>query len=181
MTFSDQTTRQLKAKLNGAHVRTREWQGKTLSYIEGWKAISEANRIFGFDAWDRHTATLKCVSELQGLERSSCAYLAKVRITVRTGPHKVVREGTGAGHASGATLAEAHALAPKRPRPMLPSEHYPPLAIRLAWRFMIATKRACEKPKQPNQNRVCGLSMTATAKSPISSPILTPVPGPCGR
>lgn len=113
MTFSDQTTRHLKGKLNGAHVRTREWQGKTLSYIEGWHAISEANRIFGFDAWDRHTASLKCVSEIPGRERSSCAYLAKVRITVRAGPHKVVREGTGAGHAAGATIAEAHALAAK--------------------------------------------------------------------
>ena len=83
MTFSNQTTSKLKAKLNGAHVRTREWKGKTLSYIEGWHAISEANRIFGYDAWDRQTANLKCVSEIQGRDRSSCAYLAKVRITVR--------------------------------------------------------------------------------------------------
>ena len=113
MTFSDQTTSKLKAKLNGAHARTRQWQGKTLSYIEGWHAISEANRIFGYDAWDRQTANLKCVSEIQGRDRSSCAYLAKVRITVRAGPHKVIREGTGAGHAAGATIAEAHALAAK--------------------------------------------------------------------
>ena len=113
MIFNDETTRQLKGKLNGAHVRTRQWQGKTLSYIEGWHAISEANRIFGHDAWDRHTATLKCVSELQGRDKCSCAYLAKVRITVRAGPHKVIREGTGAGHATGANIAEAHALAAK--------------------------------------------------------------------
>ena len=29
--------------------RTREANGRELSYIEGWYAISEANRIFGFD------------------------------------------------------------------------------------------------------------------------------------
>ena len=55
MIFNDETTRQLKGKLNGAHVRTRQWQGKTLSYIEGWHAIDECNRIFGFDGWSRLT------------------------------------------------------------------------------------------------------------------------------
>jgi hypothetical protein len=47
------------------------------------------------------------------MERAGLKKLAKVRITVRAGPNKVIREGTGAGHAAGATIAEAHALAAK--------------------------------------------------------------------
>jgi len=34
-----------------------------LSYIEGWHTIAEANRIFGYDAWDRPTMAVKCVWE----------------------------------------------------------------------------------------------------------------------
>lgn len=117
MAFSDQTTRKLKAKLNGANVRTREWQGKTLSYIEGWHAVSEANRIFGFDGWSRETVDLRCLHETkanQGAnQETGCAYLARVRISVRAGDDTIVREGTGAGYTKAASLAEAHALAAK--------------------------------------------------------------------
>ncbi len=42
-------------------IRTREAHGRELSYIEGWFAISEANRIFGFDAWSRETIETRCV------------------------------------------------------------------------------------------------------------------------
>ena len=28
---------------------------------EGWHVVAEANRIFGFDAWDRRTLTARCV------------------------------------------------------------------------------------------------------------------------
>lgn len=117
MAFSDQTTRKLRAKLNGANVRTRQWQGKTLSYIEGWHAVSEANRIFGFDGWSRETVELRCLHETkvnQGANlETGCAYLAKVRISVKAGDDMVVREGTGAGYTKAASLAEAHALAAK--------------------------------------------------------------------
>ena len=113
MAFSDQTTRKLKAKLNGAHVRTREWQGKTLSYIEGWYAVAEANRIFGFDGWSRETVEMRCLSETKVNQGTDCAYLAKVRISVKAGDDTVVREGTGAGYTKAASLAEAHALAAK--------------------------------------------------------------------
>src|SRR5262249_8466419 len=30
-------------------------------YVEGWHVIAEANRIFGYDAWDRQTITTHCV------------------------------------------------------------------------------------------------------------------------
>ena len=52
MSFTDTQLKALSAKLNARHVRTREKarekEGLTLSYIEGWHAIAEANRIFGF-------------------------------------------------------------------------------------------------------------------------------------
>ena len=36
-------------------VKQREVEGKVLHYLEGWHIISEANRIFGYDGWDRET------------------------------------------------------------------------------------------------------------------------------
>ena len=56
MAFTDTQARQLKAKLDGKHVKTRKANGATLHYVEGWHVIAEANRIFGHDAWDRRTS-----------------------------------------------------------------------------------------------------------------------------
>jgi Rad52/22 family double-strand break repair protein len=53
MAFSAKQVRALRRNLNSRYIRTREANGRELSYIEGWYAISEANRIFGFDGWDR--------------------------------------------------------------------------------------------------------------------------------
>ena len=50
MGFSTKQVQALRRSLNNRHVRTREANGRPLSYIEGWFAISEANRIFGFDS-----------------------------------------------------------------------------------------------------------------------------------
>ena len=49
MGFSAKQVQALRRNLDSRHVRTREANGRELSYIEGWYAISEANRIFGFD------------------------------------------------------------------------------------------------------------------------------------
>ncbi len=53
MAFTDTQVQALSHNLSARHVRTRQANGRTLSYIEGWHVIAEANRIFGFDAWDR--------------------------------------------------------------------------------------------------------------------------------
>jgi recombination DNA repair RAD52 pathway protein len=47
MALSDAQVRQLRAKLDGKHVRTRKANGTDLHYVEGWHVIAEANRIFG--------------------------------------------------------------------------------------------------------------------------------------
>jgi len=51
----------LRRQPSGRHIRTREAHGRELSYLEGWYAISEANRIFGFDGWNRETVESRCV------------------------------------------------------------------------------------------------------------------------
>ena len=56
MAFTDSQVRQLKAKLDRDDMSRRAApMAPIFSYVEEWHAIAEANRIFGFDAWDRRT------------------------------------------------------------------------------------------------------------------------------
>ncbi len=113
MPFTEQQTKALSSKLNAKHVRTRDKGGKRLSYIEGWHVIAEANRIFGFDGWDRQTVTTQCVWKGTKQGREGCAYIARVRIRVRVGDIVICREGHGSGHGWAATPGEAHESAIK--------------------------------------------------------------------
>jgi len=113
MALSDIQLRQLRAKLDAKHVKTRKANGTDLHYVEGWHVISEANRIFGYDAWDRRTVASKCVSSSGNGQRQFAAYTAKVRITVRAGDIVIVREGSGTGEGSGLTPGQAHEIALK--------------------------------------------------------------------
>ena len=61
MAFSEAQLKNLEAKLNSKYVKTRRVHDTTLAYVEGWHVIAEANRIFGYDAWDRHTFSTRCV------------------------------------------------------------------------------------------------------------------------
>ena len=60
--------KKLAEKLEPQHVSEREaWKGgPKLSYIEGWHAKAEANRIFGFDGWTAETLHMECVSIVTG-------------------------------------------------------------------------------------------------------------------
>lgn len=110
MTFTAEQSAALAAPLARDVVKTRAQSGQTLSYIEGWWAIAEANRIFGFDGWTRETIRLDCVHTGQS-ERGNavCTYVAKVRVTVGG----IVREGTGAGHGNDKQPGQAHEKAVK--------------------------------------------------------------------
>jgi Rad52/22 family double-strand break repair protein len=110
MPFSEAQAKLLSGKLNEKVVRTRQERGKTLSYIEGWHAIAEANRVFGFEGWERETVVAECVWQDVKREPKACAYAARVRIRVRAGETVVCREGSGVGQGTGATLGEAHAV-----------------------------------------------------------------------
>jgi DNA recombination protein Rad52 len=109
----------LRAPLARDHVKGRQQAGRNVSYIEGWHAIAEANRIFGFDAWDRELVDFKCVSEKPceiGRDKKPgfrVAYIGRVRVTVRAGDKVIVREGAGYGSGIDADVGEAHESAIK--------------------------------------------------------------------
>jgi hypothetical protein len=113
MGFSAKQLHALRRDVKREHVRIRVSNGRELSYIEGGHAIAEANRIFGFDCWDRETVESRCVITRENRGTFLVVYTSKVRITVRTDGERIVREGNGCGEARGASAGEAHDLALK--------------------------------------------------------------------
>jgi hypothetical protein len=113
MGFSAKQVQALRRSLNSQHIRTREAYGRQLSYIEGWYAVSEANRIFGFDAWNRETFETRCVLSREIRGTFLAVYVAKVRITVSADGATIVREGHGTGEGRGTSPGEVHDIALK--------------------------------------------------------------------
>ena len=113
MGFTAKQVQALRRSLNGRHVRTRQANGRELSYIEGWYAISEANRIFGFDAWSRETVETRSVLARENRGSFLAVYVAKVRITVHANGAAIIREGHGSGEGRGASPGEVHDIALK--------------------------------------------------------------------
>jgi hypothetical protein len=82
--------------------------------------ISEANRIFGFDGWQRQTIAVRCVAQAErtiGRDQKpgwGVTYTARVRVTVTAGGlPPLIREGSGAGHGIDVDLGHAHESALK--------------------------------------------------------------------
>jgi len=113
MGFTAKQTQALQRGLSSRRIRTREANGRELSYIEGWYAISEANRIFGFDAWSRETMDSRCVLTRENRGSFLAIYIAKVRITVHADGATIVREGHGSGDGRGTSPGEVHDIALK--------------------------------------------------------------------
>ena len=113
MGFSARQTLALRRNLDSRSIRTRESNGRDLSYIEGWYAISEANRIFGFDGWSRETVDAKCVLTRENRGTFIAVYIARVRITVHADGATVIREGHGTGQGHGSSPGEVHDIALK--------------------------------------------------------------------
>ncbi|MEB3353107.1 MAG: RAD52 family DNA repair protein [Cyanobacteriota bacterium] len=118
--FSPEQITALSAPLDRAKVQTRSQAGRSLAYLEGWQVIAEANRIFGFDGWQRQTFASRCVSQAErpvGREQKSgwgVTYTCRVRITVGApDAEPVIREGCGAGHGIDVDLGQAHESALK--------------------------------------------------------------------
>ena len=93
MGFSAKQLKALRRNLDHRYVRTREANGRSLSYIEGWYAISEANRIFGFDGWSRETIESRCVLARETRGAFLAVYTARVRISVQADGTTIIREG----------------------------------------------------------------------------------------
>lgn len=113
MAFTDKQRRSLTAKLKHRHVKIRLSQGSTISYVEGWHVIAEANRIFGYDCWDRRTLSPQCVWSENKVGRCSAFYTTKVRVTVRAGGEIIMREGIGTGFGWASSPEAAHEIALK--------------------------------------------------------------------
>ena len=111
--FSGRQLVALRRNLDQRAVRTREANGRTLSYLEGWYVISEANRIFGFDGWSRETLESRCVLSRENRGTFLAVYVARVRVTVRANEATIIREGHGTGEGRGTSPAEVHDIALK--------------------------------------------------------------------
>jgi len=89
--FSPEQLAALSAPLDRANVRQREQGRSRVSYLEGWQVIAEANRIFGFDGWQRQTIAVRCVAQAERLIGRDqkpgwgVTYTARVRVTVTAG------------------------------------------------------------------------------------------------
>lgn len=108
-------TAELEKKLNPDHVKPAKAYGPKGDYIEGWHAMAEANRIFGFDGWSYSIPECTCVSEAEraiGRDKKpgfGVTYTAKVRVVV----DGVTREDFGAGHGYDVDCGLAHESAIK--------------------------------------------------------------------
>jgi DNA recombination protein Rad52 len=121
MTFTSDQIDMLSAKLDGAVVRTRNQGGRDLSYIEGWWAIAECNRIFGFGEWSHEIIATQCVvNATQGSpnhqskkhgEGYLIAYTAHVVVTV--GDQRHGDFGYGQGLDFNGNVGQAHESAVK--------------------------------------------------------------------
>ena len=111
----DQITTELNKKLNPDHVKPAKAFGPKGDYIEGWHAMAEANRIFGFEGWDYTISECKCVSERSreiGKDKKpgfGVSYIATVQVTV----YGVTRQDVGAGHGYDIDCGLAHESAIK--------------------------------------------------------------------
>lgn len=107
----DDIVQQLNSPLPGDAVSKRQGPGgKWLDYIEGWYAIDNANRIFGYDGWSSEVISLTSVHIDRGV-----AYLAQVRVSVSEDgivptTHSDVGYGSGYEHELAAKEAVTDAL-----------------------------------------------------------------------
>jgi hypothetical protein len=113
MAFSAKQLQALRRQPSRSHIRTREAHGRELTYLEGWYAISEANRIFGFDGWNRETVESKCVLARENRANFLAVYTARVRVTVHADGATIIREGHGTGEGHGTSPGDVHDIALK--------------------------------------------------------------------
>lgn len=88
---------------------------KGFDYVEGWHSIAEANRIFGFDCWNRETLEMVQLGDPEQDAKGNwrVAYRCRVRVTVYAGERTIVRDGTGYGSGIVKDIRDAHESAVK--------------------------------------------------------------------
>lgn len=112
--FDAQITAKLNKPLDRSKVKTLE-HGSKAEYIQGWQAIEDANKTFGYGTWSCETIYNREVCRIDvkvGQAKADgykVGYEAKVRITV----NHIVREGTGLGSGVARDLFDCIELAAK--------------------------------------------------------------------
>lgn len=114
MSFTEEQTKLLQEKLDSQHVSSRKQSGISLSYLEGYHVIDEANRIFGFDKWGYTVDIIDTQKEqitigAQKKEGHYIGVIAKVYLSV----DGVYREDVGFGSGRSTSFVDAHELAYK--------------------------------------------------------------------
>lgn len=99
---------ELQKKLDPAFVKPPP-QGKYGNYIEGWHAIAEANRIFGFNGWSYTLDQLHLTNATCDEDKHRVGYFARVTVTV----DGVQRGDVGHGQGFGKSEGDAHDSAVK--------------------------------------------------------------------
>jgi hypothetical protein len=157
MGFSAKQLQALRRQPNHSYIRTREAHGRELTYLEGWYAISEANRIFGFDGWSREMIESRCVLARENRGTFLAVYIARVRVTVHADGATIIREGHCTGEGHGTSPGEVHDI-----------------ALKVA--ETDATKRALATFGKPFGLELYRGGKTATSQKPLPSPSSVPVP-----
>ena len=112
MSFTETQTTALNAPLSKAHVKKNP---RGFDYVEGWQAIAEANRIFGFDGWSRETIEMRQLAEPEQDQKQNwrVAYHCRCRVTVWDGEKYITRDGSGYGSGIVKDVRDAHESAIK--------------------------------------------------------------------
>ncbi len=165
MAFSAKQLRALQRKPDRRHIRTREANGRELTYLEGWYAISEANRIFGFDGWSRETVESRCVLARESKGVFLAVYIARVRITVQAEGTTLSVRVMAAAKAAVCPLARCMTLRLKPPRPMPRKGRWLHLASRLGLSFTGPLTRQVQGYKDAYHRSPPSQQMRRTAQS----------------
>ncbi len=137
--FESEQVDKLKEKLKTSDTFQRAKGGMTLTYIEGWHAIAEANEIFGHGGWMRETLAMTPTDQSKrkgkgGQDLHEVSYLARVRVTVWAGEREVIREGYGSGTGYDQSLGAAHESAVKEAE----TDAMKRALMTFGWRFGLA-------------------------------------------
>ena len=124
MGFSAKQVQALRRSLNSRHIRTREANGRELSYIEGWYAISEANRIFGFDGWSRETMDSRCVLARENRGSSLPSISPKCASPCMPTERRLSARVMARAKAAAPRLARCTTSHSRRPKPMPPNARW---------------------------------------------------------
>ncbi|XP_077301537.1 uncharacterized protein LOC143922193 [Arctopsyche grandis] len=93
----DRISQQLEKSLGQEYLSTRTGNGNTkLTYVEGWRIIGLANKIFGFDGWSSEIKSFSEEYNEKADNKISVGYSCICRVTLKNGIYK---EDVGFGNA----------------------------------------------------------------------------------